>query len=78
MARDPKRIKEILNSIEAIWQKYPDFRLGQLVENARMTKIENNPTCDLYYLEDTAMLEKLEKLKEALAIVNTNNTNNIK
>lgn len=31
--RDPKRIKRILNKIEKIWNKIPDQRLGQLLEN---------------------------------------------
>jgi hypothetical protein len=28
--RDPVRIKRILNKLEAVWQKYPDLRFGQL------------------------------------------------
>jgi len=31
--RDKKRIKRILVLIEKVWNKYPDDRLGQLLEN---------------------------------------------
>lgn len=32
--RDPARIERILDLIGAEWHKYPDQRLGQLIENA--------------------------------------------
>lgn len=31
--RDPDRIRRMLDKIEAIWQAYPDTRLGQLLSN---------------------------------------------
>jgi uncharacterized protein YihD (DUF1040 family) len=53
MARDPKRIAEVLDLIEAIWKKHPDLRLGQLIFN----------TCprqdDLFYLEDDELYKRL-------------------
>ncbi len=40
--RDPKRIKRILKLIEKIWTKYPDLRLGQLLQNfAGFTRKDN-------------------------------------
>lgn len=38
MARDPKRIKKILKKIERLWEKNPDWRLGQLVINVISTE----------------------------------------
>jgi len=29
--RDPKRIRDILRRLEAVWTKNPDIRLGQLI-----------------------------------------------
>lgn len=31
--RDPERIPEILNRLRTVWEKHPDLRLGQLIEN---------------------------------------------
>ena len=51
--RNPKRIPGILKILEKIWKKYPDLRLGQLLENA----VKKN----LYYMEDEKLMEELEK-----------------
>jgi hypothetical protein len=32
--RDPARINRILGLLGNVWRKNPDFRLGQIVENA--------------------------------------------
>ena len=48
--RDPKRIPQILQKLEVIWKKYPDMRLGQLVENAKLQS--PSPNIDTFYLED--------------------------
>ena len=31
--RDPARIPTILEKLNAVWQKYPDIRFGQLIIN---------------------------------------------
>lgn len=31
--RDPKRIQTVLKLLEKVWKKFPDYRLGQLLEN---------------------------------------------
>jgi len=57
--RDPKRISNILNRLQRIWEKYPDLRLGQLIEN-----VFPNTEFDYissYYLEDFPFIETLEK-----------------
>ena len=51
--RDINRIPEILNELAAIWQKYPDLRLGQLLLN-----VVGDPM--LYYLEDKDLIDTLK------------------
>ena len=51
--RDPKRIDIILQEISAIWHKYPDMRLGQLIGN-----VLEGPS--LYYVEDNSLVKALK------------------
>lgn len=54
--RDPKRIKPLLMEIEKQWEKFPDWRFGQLIENIkRFYNID-----DLFYTEDDKMLKLIE------------------
>jgi hypothetical protein len=54
--RDPKRIKLLLMEIEKQWENFPDWRLGQLIENIkRFYNID-----DLFYIEDDEMLKSIE------------------
>ena len=55
--RDPKRIDVILQEIGAIWHKYPDMRLGQLIGNAL-----EGPS--LYYVEDDSLVKALKDMYE--------------
>lgn len=32
--RDPKRIERILYKVGVLWERNPDWRLGQLIDNA--------------------------------------------
>jgi len=57
--RDPKRIEDILDRIKAIWEKHPDFRLGQLICNVI-------PESIIYYVEDNDMIDAVEKYYENL------------
>lgn len=41
--------KEVLEKIFQLWMKYPEMRLGQLIENARLYTGEGK---DLFYIED--------------------------
>ena len=50
--RDPKRIDKILGVIKKIWEKHPDFRLGQLLCNVI-------PESAIYYVEDESILNAL-------------------
>ena len=55
--RDPKRIDVILQEISAIWHKYPDMRLGQLIGN-----VLEGPS--LYYIEDDSLVKALKDMYE--------------
>ena len=55
--RDPKRIDIILQEIGAIWHKYPDMRLGQLIGN-----VLEGPS--LYYVEDDSLVKALKDMYE--------------
>ena len=55
--RDPKRIDVILQEISAIWHKYPDMRLGQLIGN-----VLEGPS--LYYVEDNSLVKALKDVYE--------------
>jgi hypothetical protein len=46
--RDPKRIRKLCNIIETVWEKVPDWRLGQLLFNA-------TGKYDIFYVEDDVM-----------------------
>jgi hypothetical protein len=61
--RDPKRIKRILNKIEECWNKYPDFRLGQLLINATQKDI-------LYYFEDDDLEVAIDAFDKMLDKIN--------
>lgn len=61
--RDPNRIPEVLDLIEQLWEKYPDWRLGQLLVNV-------SDTNDVFYVEDDRVVKGLVnylKLVEAHA-----------
>ena len=52
--RDPKRIPEFLAIVQECWEKVPDWRFGQLIENFKRFSGKS----DLFYLED----DEFEKL----------------
>lgn len=53
MARDPKRIGRMIALLEAIWTKFPDLRLYQLLGNA------SGLSRDPYYHEDVELEAEL-------------------
>lgn len=59
--RDPQRIDEILDELRDFWKKYPDLRLGQLVVNV---VAPNEPTPEVFYIEDTEFMFRLKKFRE--------------
>ena len=56
--REPERIGRMLASIRAIWLRFPDWRLGQLLVNA-IPEFESR----LFYTEDTLTEERLDKFE---------------
>jgi uncharacterized protein YihD (DUF1040 family) len=57
--RDPARIDQVLSVIREIWIEDPDLRLGQLLMNAARL---SDPEADLFCIEDTVLVRKLETL----------------
>jgi len=55
--RDLNRIKPIIDTVTQVWNKHPDLRLGQMLEN--LTGYDE----DLYYVEDDELLKRLNNLK---------------
>lgn len=62
---DPDRIEKILALLEAVWKKYPDFRLGQLLINVKGYEESH----DLWHLEDDVLIERLVAWAQAMAIL---------
>ena len=58
--RDINRIESFMNELTEIWRTVTDWRFGQLIENFK--------TCeqidDLFYMEDSEILEKLRHFKK--------------
>jgi len=56
--RDPNRIPLILERLRKIWEKRPELRLGQLIENV----FPNTPYdfITAYYIEDEEFIKTLE------------------
>ena len=50
--RDPKRIDKVLAKVKAVWEKVPDWRLTQLIENCG----------GMFYTEDEKLVEYLENM----------------
>jgi hypothetical protein len=61
--RNPDRIPEILQVLGEVWMKYPDLRLGQIIDNARYFNedgtLRDDPGAPAFITEDNLMLEGL-------------------
>lgn len=55
--RDPKRIHDVIMAVEALWNKYPDWRFMQLINNLQRTYGN-----DMFYVEDDKFKELIEVL----------------
>ena len=56
---EPNSAKEVLETIEKVWAKYPDLRLTQLLVNV----IKPSESCaEIYYVEDSKLVELLNEL----------------
>jgi len=56
--RDPSRIPIILERLRLVWEKNPDLRLGQLIQNLEKS---------FFYLEDDDFLDDLEQFYEKIS-----------
>jgi hypothetical protein len=63
MERDPSRIHPLLDAVRKTWCEFPDQRLGQLLVNAVRPE---QPCPDLYNIEDTVLVRKLDNLAKRL------------
>ncbi|MCL9771214.1 DUF1040 family protein [Flavobacterium sp. HXWNR69] len=61
--RDIERIKPLIERLEKLWLKNPDFRLGQLIMGITRTG-ETNPK--LFNMEDDEFLKKLNDLENQI------------
>lgn len=57
--RDPARIDEMVALLRALWMKYPDWRLGQLILNAHA--VASAPG-EAYFAEDDVLEHGLRTL----------------
>lgn len=53
--RNPDRIKVVLSLLQQGWEKVPDWRFGQLIENLK--RYIN--VADLFYVEDDKLAEQI-------------------
>jgi len=60
--RDVKRIPKIMERLQKIWERYPDMRLGQLIENVFPNTYKDYISA--YYIEDEAFIKTLEEFYE--------------
>lgn len=54
-ARSEKEKEEVINRILYMWKKFPDLRLGQLIENCRLPG-----GTDLFFIEDYELVRMVE------------------
>jgi uncharacterized protein YihD (DUF1040 family) len=57
--RDPERIPEMMTLVGALWNKYPEWRLTQLVENAHSAA---GVPGEAYFAEDEVLERGLRRL----------------
>lgn len=55
--RDPKRISEIMNTLQEIWEMVPDWRFFQLLSNIQWKDMQK----DSFYYEDDKTLDSLQE-----------------
>jgi|WetSurMetagenome_2_1015567.scaffolds.fasta_scaffold47303_5 hypothetical protein len=60
--RDPKRIREIMQKFEELWNRSPDQRFGQMLENFIFVKGERDDKTSvaMFYQEDDITLKRLD------------------
>ena len=59
--RDPNRIPVFLTRLQLCWEKVPDWRFGQLIENLK----RYIGSADLFYVEDDKFVQYLKEFFQA-------------
>jgi hypothetical protein len=64
--KDPKRITVIVEELRKLWEKEPDQRLGQVLENHVFTKGKRGDKTSrmMFYQEDNETLTTLRKANQ--------------
>ena len=57
--RDPKRIAEVLQVLNELWSRYPDWRLMQLICN-----MQRAVGHDMFYTEEDELIDIMKFLIE--------------
>ena len=60
--RDPKRIPRILGKLQRLWEKYPDQRFGQLLENYLIGCPRTGGLGCIHHIEDDKWEEGLDNI----------------
>lgn len=58
--RDPNRIDPMIDKLRALWHRYPDFRLGQLVVN--LGRRAPDTKADTFNVEDDKMATTIDQV----------------
>ena len=61
--RNPERIGRVCERIKKLWSKYPDMRLGQLLENFVFGHHLETGNC-IFYQEDDVTERSLDRVLE--------------
>jgi hypothetical protein len=61
--RNPERIERICKRLERLWKKYPDMRMGQILENFVFGHHLEKGNC-IFYQEDDITERNLDKVLE--------------
>ena len=60
--RDPERIPEMMALVSALWNRYPEWRLAQLVENAHAAA---GVPGEAYFAEDEVLVRLAKATRRA-------------
>ena len=60
--RDPARIDQMVELVRALWRKYPDWRLSQLVQLVLNAHAAASAPGEPYFAEDDVLERGLRKL----------------
>lgn len=60
--RDPERIEPMLALVAEVWRKYPDLRLGQLIDDAAVLASGAGDAVSVFSIEDDVLANGLRRL----------------